>query len=259
MALVIVEDRGPIGIATLNNPEKRNCLSNALLEELLAALDGFDQRRARAVILRAPAGVKVWSAGFDVRELPEHGRDPLAWDDPLEKVIRRIQTVRAPVIAMIEGAVYGGACDMVLSCDLAIGCPSASFSMSPARMGVPYNSAGILHFINVVGARVAREMFYTAKPITAQRALIIGILNHMVPLEVLETYTLEVARGIAENSPLAIEVLKEQLRILSGTRPISPDTFERLQALRRRVYDSNDYAEGRKAFLEKRKPVFTGD
>ncbi len=259
MALIVVEERGPIGIATLNNPEKRNCLSNALLEELLAALDGFDERRARAVILRAPAGATVWSSGFDVRELPEHGRDPLAWDDPLEKVIRRIQTVRAPVIAMIEGAVFGGACDMVLSCDLAIGCPSASFSMSPAKMGVPYNAAGILHFINVVSTRVAREMFFTAKPITAQRALIIGILNHMVPIEVLETYTMEVARGIAENSPLAIAVLKEQLNMLSDSRPITPDTFERMQALRRVVYDSNDYAEGRRAFLEKRKPVFTGD
>jgi len=80
----------------------------------------------------------------------------LAYDDPLERVIRRIQTVRAPVIAMIEGGVYGGACDVALTCDLAVGCPTASFSMSPAKMGVPYNSAGILHFINVVGARVAR-------------------------------------------------------------------------------------------------------
>jgi methylmalonyl-CoA decarboxylase len=130
--------------------------------------------------------------------------------------------------------------------------------MSPAKMGVPYNSAGILHFINVVGARVAREMFFTARPIPAERALVIGLLNHLVPVESLESYTLEVARGIAENSPLAISVLKEQLRILSGARPITPDTFERLQSLRRHVYDSADYTEGRRAFLEKRKPSFTG-
>jgi methylmalonyl-CoA decarboxylase len=258
MPLVIVEDRGPIGIVTLNNPAKRNCLSNELLGELLGTLDAFDERRARVVILRAAAGAPVWSAGFDVRALPEHGRDPLAYDDPLERVIRRIQTVRAPVIAMIEGGVYGGACDVALTCDLAVGCPTASFSMSPAKMGVPYNSAGILHFINVVGARVAREMFFTARPIPAERALVIGLLNHLVPVESLESYTLEVARGIAENSPLAISVLKEQLRILSGARPITPDTFERLQSLRRHVYDSADYTEGRRAFLEKRKPSFTG-
>ena len=258
MPLVIVEDRGPVGIATLNNPEKRNCLSNAVLGELLAALDAFETRGARAVVLRAPAGSTVWSAGFDVRELPEHGRDPLAYDDPLERTIRRLQSVRAPVIAMIEGSVWGGACDVALTCDLAVGCSSTSFSMSPAKMGVPYNSAGILHFINVVGVRVAREMFFTAKPITAERALVIGLLNHLVPQETLEHYTMELARGIAENSPLAIAALKEQLHILSEANPITADSFERLQSLRRHVYDSADYTEGRRAFLEKRRPVFTG-
>lgn len=259
MSLIIIEDRGPVGIVTLNNPEKRNALSNVLLEELIQALDGFEARRARAVILRALPGSTVWSAGFDVRELPEHGRDPLAWNDPLERALRRIQTIAAPVIAMIEGGVYGGACDMALSCDLAIGCHTASFSMSPAKMGVPYNSSGILHFLAVVGPRAAKEMFFTARPVTAERALMLGILNHLVPREVLEQYALDVANGIADNSPLAIATIKEQLRILSGSTPVSPDTFERLQGLRRRVYDSKDYTEGRRAFLEKRKPVFIGE
>ncbi len=258
MPLIAVESTGRVGVATLNNPEKRNCLSNALLGELLSALDSFEKGGMRAVILRAPAGSTVWSAGFDVRELPEHGRDPLAYDDPLERVIRRIQRVPFPVIAMIEGTVWGGACDVALTCDLAVGCPTTSFSMSPAKMGVPYNSAGILHFINVVGVRVAREMFFTAKPVTAERALVIGLLNHLVPQETLEHYTMELARGIADNSPLAIAALKEQLRILSEANPITADTFERLQSLRRRVYDSADYTEGRRAFLEKRKPVFSG-
>jgi len=259
MPLVIVEDQGPIGIATLNNPQKRNCLSNELLAELLEALDGFEARKRRVILLRATRGAPVWSAGFDVRQLPEAGRDPLSYDDPLVRVIRRIQTVPAPVIAMIEGSVWGGACDVALTCDLAVGCPSASFAMSPAKLGLPYNSAGILHFMNVVGPRVAREMFFTARPIPAERALQLGILNTLVPTEVLESYTLEMARAIADNSPLAIRVMKEQLRILSNSHPISPEAFERLQGLRRRVYDSADYHEGRQAFLEKRRPVFKGE
>jgi methylmalonyl-CoA decarboxylase len=258
VSFVVIEEHGPVGVITLNNPAKRNCLSNALLEELFAALESFEQRHARAIILRAPPRSAVWSAGFDIRELPESGRDPLSYNDPLGLAIRKIQTCPAPVIAMIEGSVWGGACDVVVSCDLAIGCPTASFAMSPAKLGVPYNSAGILHFINVVGTRVAREMFFTARPVTAERALQLGILNSLVPTEVLESYTLDVARGIAENSPLAISVLKEQLRILSGSSPVSPDTFERIQGLRRKVYDSQDYQEGRRAFIEKRKPVFRG-
>jgi methylmalonyl-CoA decarboxylase len=259
MPFVIVEDQGPVGIATLNNPQKRNCLSNELLAELLAALDGFEARKARVILLRAQRGAPVWSAGFDVRQLPDAGRDPLSYDDPLVQVIRRIQTVPAPVIAMIEGGVWGGACDVALTCDLAVGCPTASFAMSPAKLGLPYNSAGILHFMNVVGPRVAREMFFTARPIPAERALQLGILNSLVPTEVLESYTLEMARTIADNSPLAIGVLKEQLRILSNSHPLSPEAFERLQGLRRRVYDSRDYLEGKQAFLEKRRPVFKGE
>jgi methylmalonyl-CoA decarboxylase len=259
MPLVLVDDQGPIGIATLNNGAKRNCLSNELLAELLEALESFERRRQRAIILRAPRGSPVWSAGFDVRQLPDAGRDPLSYDDPLVRLIRRIQTVPAPVIAMIEGSVWGGACDVALTCDLAVGCPTAAFAMSPARLGLPYNSAGILHFMNVVGPRVAREMFFTARPISAERALALGILNTLVPTEVLETYTMDMARGIADNSPLAIGVMKEQLRILSNSHPISPEAFERLQGLRRRVYDSSDYHEGKQAFLEKRRPVFKGE
>jgi methylmalonyl-CoA decarboxylase len=155
--------------------------------------------------------------------------------------------------------VWGGACDLSFVCDLAIGCPTASFAITPAKLGVPYNCSGILHFLNLVGPRVAREMFFTAEPIGAERALQVGILNHLVPREQLEAFTFGLAARIAENSPLAVGVIKEQLRILDRSHPVSPDTFERIQALRRAVFESADYVEGKKAFLEKRKPVFTGD
>jgi len=160
---------------------------------------------------------------------------------------------------MVEGGVWGGACDLATICDLAIGCETASFAITPAKLGVPYNCSGILHFLNLVGPRVAREMFFTAEPIKGQRALEVGILNHLVPLAELESFTFAMAGRIAENSPLAVGVCKEQLRILARSHPISPDTFERIQALRRAVFESADYVEGKKAFLEKRKPVFTGD
>ena len=135
----------------------------------------------------------------------------------------------------------------------------ASFAITPAKLGVPYNCSGILHFLNLVGPRVAREMFFTAEPIKAERAVAIGILNRLVPKGELESITLAMARRIAENSPLAVGVIKEQLRILGRSHPVSPDTFERIQALRRCVFESADYVEGKQAFLEKRKPVFTGE
>jgi len=258
MALIQVALQNHIGTLTLNHPEKRNALSNALLGELSEALDRLMELKALVVIIRAQPGAKVWSAGFDVDELPLPGRDPLSYYDPIEVAIRKLQTMPAAVIAMVEGSVWGGACDLTFICDLAVGCESATFAMTPAKLGVPYNISGILHFINLVGPRLAREMFFTASPIDAQRALDAGILNHLVPAAELEAHTYALAERIAANSPLAISVIKEQLRILGNSSPLQPETFERVQGLRRQAYDSADYVEGRAAFLEKRRPVFRG-
>jgi len=247
-----------IGTITLCHPETRNSLSNQLLGELIQALESFHRQAARAVVIRAEPGVKVWSSGFDINELPIPGRDPLSYNDPLEHALRAIQLFPAPVIAMIEGSVWGGGCDLICICDIAVGSHSAAFAITPAKLGLPYNSTGILHFINVVGPRIAREMFFTAKPITAERALQVGLLNHLVPSEDLERFTYDMASQITENSPLAIAVIKEQLRLLGDSHPLSPETFERIQGLRRKAYDSADYLEGRQAFLEKRKAVFKG-
>ena len=181
---------GHIGIITLNSPKKLNALSHALVEEVVSALRNFAERDARVVILRARPGVKVWSAGHDVSELPEGRRDPLGWDDPLRNLVRTIETYPAPVIA--------------------------------------------------------------------ERAERVGMINHVVELDELEKFTLGMAHTIADNSPLGIRVMKEQLRVLTGAKPVSPRGFEKVQGLRRVVYDSYDYAEGIRAFKEKRRPKYLG-
>jgi len=115
-----------------------------------------------------------------------------------------------------------------------------------------------MHFISALGMNMVKEMFFTARPIDAERAAQLGILNRLVPASDLESVTYDLARAIAANSPLSISVVKEQLRILGDAHPLSPETFERIQSLRQAVFDSHDYAEGTRAILEKRKPVFTG-
>ena len=160
---------------------------------------------------------------------------------------------------MLEGSVWGGACELAMVCDILIGTDKTSFAITPARLGVAYNPTGILHIINMVGMTMAREMFFTAQPVAAARALQIGLLNHLVPVAELEDFTYAMARTIVENSPISISVMKEQMRLLANALPLGPETFERIQGLRRQVYDSHDFQEGQKAFLEKRKPVFKGN
>jgi methylmalonyl-CoA decarboxylase len=255
---ILSEVKNHIGIITLNNPRKKNALTGAMLNEIISVLTGFEKLSVRAVIIRAETGVGVWSAGHDIDELPMNGIDPLGQEKPLECALNAIQEFSAPIIAMVEGSVWGGACDMAITCDMVIGSPNCSFAITPAKIGVPYNASGILHFINRLGLSHAKEMFFTGSPIDAETALHFGIINHIVDCNMIEDFTFKLAEKIACNSPLTISVIKEQFRILTNAHPITPNSFEHIESLRRKVYCSEDYKEGIESFKEKRKPVFKG-
>ena len=258
MPLVLKQVDGAAGTIILNHESKRNALCKALIEELISALDEMKAAGVRSVTLRAKPGATVWSAGHDVSELPTHGRDPLAYDDPLRRVVRAIELIPVPVIALVEGSVWGGACELVITCDLVIAAPSVTFAFTPARLGVPYHTAGILNMMKSVGVPLLKEMLFTACSISAERAVELGVINAVVSASEIDRVIRQIADRIAETSPLCVALLKEELRILAEARPESPETFERIQGLRRKVYDSEDYQEGIRSFLEKRKPIFKG-
>lgn len=258
MKYIKTEYKNKIGTITLNNPSKRNALSTAMLLEILRAFEVFGDKEARCIIIRAAKGSKVFSAGYDVKELSESDRDPQLYDDPLERVMRAVENFPAPVIAMTEGSVWGGACELVFTCDIIIGTPDTTLAITPARLGVPYNPAGILHFLSMLEIGIVKEMFFTAKPVNADRAHMLGIINHIVPAGSIEKFTYDLAQTIVKNSPLSISVIKEQLRLLSQAHSMTTKTFERIQKLREMVYKSEDYREGINSFLEKREPKFKG-
>ena len=258
MTFVNASQNGPIGTLEFNNDAKLNSLNHLLVAELIAALQQMERDECRVAILRAKPGSKVWSAGHDVNELPIDGRDPLGWNDPLRELVRAIENFHAPVIAMIDGGVWGGAVELVLACDLIVATPESSFAVTPAKLGVPYNVSGMVTFMSAASLRIVKELAFTAAPISAQRAEHVGMINHVVEPQNLEAFTLDMAAAIAANSPLSISVMKEQLRVLAGAKPLTPRGFEQVQGLRRAVYDSGDYQEGILAFKEKRKPTFLG-
>ncbi len=212
MKYITTDIRDNTGIITLNNPDKRNALGNEMSLDITAALKNFRETKLLTVIIRAEAGAKVWSAGHDVSELPHGGEDPLAYDTPMEQMLRAIESYPGVVIALIQGSVWGGACDMAMTCDIIIADETASA----------------------------------------------GNINHFVKSAEIENYTLTLTHEINGYSPMAIGIIKEQMRILFRATPISPDAFEQIDQLRRTVYCSQDYEEGLAAFQQKRKPLFKG-
>jgi len=258
-SLTKVEYSNGVGTITLNDLKHLNALSANLVEEILHGFDSCQRPETRAVILRTVPGVKVFSAGHDIKELPTHAVDPLTYNDPLRKIVRAIQVFPHPVVAMIEGSVWGGASELVMACDILIASEDSTFAITPAKLGVAYNLVGILNFMRNVSLPVMKEILFTAAPISAQRAQAIGIINHAVPTDELEAFTHKMVDKIRHNAPLAITMIKEEMRVLSEAFPINPDVFEKIQSGRRIVYNSKDYAEGIRSFFEKRKPDFTGE
>lgn len=258
MSLIINEITDCVGTITLNDPSRLNSLSSEIIEEIIAAFKEFKNKKLRAVVIKAVKGVKVFSAGHNVKELPMGIIDPLTYGDPLRQVIRTIQKHPCPVIAMIEGSVWGGACEMVMSCDILIASDKSTFAITPAKLGVPYDIVGVLNFMKSVNLPLIKEILFTAQPISAQRAVSIGMINHAVPIEDLEKFTADMLGIIVKNAPLAISVMKEELRVLSNATQLTPNAFQKIQAGRKYVYNSGDYKEGLQAFFEKRKPVFKG-
>ena len=258
VAAVRTEVLGQVGVITLDDQRRRNAFSAQTANGVVTALDSLRAEGVRAVVLRAAAGLRVWSAGHDIDELPRGRRDPLGYDDPLEQLIRAIRIFPAPVVAMVHGSVWGGAVDLVLSCDLVIADETATFAVTPANLGLPYNTAGLLHFLGRLPINLIKEMFFTAAPLDAQKAEKWLLVNHLVGSADLEGFTLDLATTMASKSPMAIVVIKEQLNLLTDYQPIAAHVYERIQGLRREAYDSSDYLEGLRAFAEKRPPIFRG-
>jgi len=160
------------------------------------------------------------------------------------------------VIAMVHGTVWGGACDLVLNCDLVVGDETAAFAVTPARLGLPYSASGIQYFLARLPLNVVNELMMTADLIPAERAYAVGILNRLVGSEELQNTTYELARKVRSRSGDAIRAYKLQATTFVRAVALSAQDSQWINQLRHDVYSGEDYAEGIAAFREKRSPDF---
>lgn len=215
---IILEHHGPTAVIRLNRPEKLNAISRQLAAELIAALDELEADDAVRVIVVTGAGDKAFCAGADMGQAAL-GHDAPAEADPAQdfaaQAVIRLGQVRKPVLGAINGYAYGGGAVLAVNCDIRIASDDARFRF----VGVSYGLVvGASRLPSIVGAPMAKEMIFTARTVDATEALRIGLVNHVLPRDGLESFVLEMASQIAEHSTTAVRASKEVIDIASGAR-----------------------------------------
>jgi len=260
--LVLLEKTERVATIVLNRPAKRNALSPSLLTQFTDTLYRIrEEGEIRCLVIRG-AGEKAFCAGFDISEFPSEDKpgrlEELRTKNPVQAAFRAIHDFPYPVIAMVNGAAYGAGCELTMVCDIRIASEEARFSLPPVKLGIVYSAAGVLRVIQTIGLASAKEMFFTGRAFPAKRAQEMGLVHYVISSQELSLFTYQMAREISENAPLSLSALKAIFNRYQRLQSFPPDDSREFQELRDAAFGSEDHQEGRRAFKEKRKPVFKG-
>lgn len=248
---------GSIGWLVLDRPDRRNALNAAMWAAIPPLMKSLDESvDVKAIVIRG-AGHEAFAAGADISEFGEARNDATAAADYEAlngAAFAAIRAARKPVVAMVQGFCIGGGLAIALACDLRLADGSARFALPPARLGLAYPLDGLRDLVATVGAPMAKEMLFTARRLGADEALRAGLINRVA--EDVEAEARALAGEIAAGAPLTITHAKRAIDLIAG-RPGHAGEAD-VTGLAARCFNSADYAEGQKAFAEKRKPAFTG-
>jgi enoyl-CoA hydratase len=250
---------GAIGWMIFSNPARRNAVSLGMWEAIPRVLDDFAADPAIRLVVLAGAGDKAFVSGADISQFEKQRSGPEAvqrYEGIAEGAQVRLHTFDKPTVAMIRGFCLGAGVNIANVCDLRIAADDARIGIPAAKMGLGYRVSSTKNLIDTVGAANAREMLLTGRQFSAAEAMGLGLLHHVVPVAELESFTAKLCGEIAANAPLTMRTAKRIIREL--LKPPRELDAEKARSWVKECFESADYAEGRKAFMEKRKPLFTG-
>lgn len=256
---ILARRDGPIGYLIFNNPGRHNAVSMEMWDATRRVMDDFEKDNdVRVVVIRGEGG-KAFVSGADISKFGSERATReavLAYNETTESAYRGIHGFPKPTLAMIEGFCIGGGLGLAVSCDIRICSEKSRFALPAARLGLGYDYPGVRRLMDVVGPAFAKEIFFTARQFDAEEARQMGLVNRVVPSAQLESYVKSYADAIGGNAPLTVGAAK--YIVGQALKQDSERDYAAMSAAVARCFASKDYVEGRTAFMEKRKPVFTG-
>ena len=256
---MLARKEGRVGYLIFNNPERHNAVSLDMWDAAGHILDDFARDDAVRVVVVTGAGGKAFVSGADISKFESERASQEAvarYNVSVEKSYSSVHDFPKPTIAMIRGYCIGGGLGLAVSCDLRICSEGSRFAVPAAKLGLGYAYPGLKRLVDVVGPAFAKEIFFTARQFDAAEAREMGLVNRVVPDAELERYVKDYADTIAGNAPLTVNSVK--FIVGEVMKDESDRDMQRCDELVAQCFASRDYVEGRTAFMEKRKPVFTG-
>jgi enoyl-CoA hydratase/carnithine racemase len=257
-AQTIFEIHGPVAVLTFNRPEARNAMTWAMYESLVRTCDEVDRTDAVRVLVLRGAGGKAFAAGTDISQFQtfQTPDDGVKYEQHISDVLDRLEQVKKPTIAQVEGVAVGAGCAISSTCDLRVATPESTFGIPIARtLGTCVSGSAFSRLVDLVGPGHVKDILFTGRLVSAAEAHAIGLVNRIVPADAIGDAVRDLALAIASNAPLTIQATKEMTRRLMAQRRLtSPDARDLIEL----CYTSADFREGVTAFLAKRPPQWTG-
>ncbi|MEZ5843492.1 MAG: enoyl-CoA hydratase [Hyphomicrobiaceae bacterium] len=256
---LIARRDGRVGEIVFNNPKRLNAVSLEMWQRMSALLEEFATDPELRVLVIAGAGGKAFVSGADISKFESERASEeavRAYNATSARAYDSLYNFPKPTIARINGYCIGGGANLAVCCDLRVCSADAKFGIPAARLGLGYGYPGVRRLAEIVGISRAMELFYTARHVPAEEALAMGLVNHVQPVGELDAFVADMARGISENAPLTVATIKAVAREIG--KPESARDLARLDEMVARCFASRDYIEGRRAFMEKRRPRFEG-